>query len=214
MRPIDFDDSGPPDKGRPALLHREGAGPAVSRTARNELDSQKISRQAAPRSTDFHHDEPELYEIVGVRCVFETPKALLVEVKGERHWVPRRLVDAESDITGKGDHGSLVVHITWALRRGLATQDAADKRGRVFAAWWRLASLWDELAALDDPRDELPVLILALEMVAQAFEPRDFSEEDGAHFDLQGFAMSRLLRALLTVLRRLQLERALAGGTP
>ncbi len=54
------------------------------------------------------------------RVEAETDKALLVDIEGEKVWVPKSMIADESEVFSKehGD-GDLIVSAWWAERRGL-----------------------------------------------------------------------------------------------
>lgn len=51
--------------------------------------------------------------------IAETVLALKVEVDGESVWVPKSVVDDDSEVYMKGNEGILVVQEWWAEREGL-----------------------------------------------------------------------------------------------
>ncbi len=54
------------------------------------------------------------------RCLRETDAALLVEIDGEEHWLPKSCVADHSEVFEEGDDGILVVAEWVAKDRGLA----------------------------------------------------------------------------------------------
>lgn len=52
-------------------------------------------------------------------CKRETEKALLVEIEGEEHWVPKSQIHEDSEVFERGGEGLLVVSKWWAKRQGL-----------------------------------------------------------------------------------------------
>ena len=58
-------------------------------------------------------------EFTDATCIHETPKALLCVVDGDEYWIPKGQIDAESDIHGEGDEGSLIISEWIALQKGL-----------------------------------------------------------------------------------------------
>lgn len=54
------------------------------------------------------------------RVKVETDLALLVEIEGEEHWVPKSQVDEDSEVySKKNGSGTLVVSRWWAEKEGL-----------------------------------------------------------------------------------------------
>jgi hypothetical protein len=49
-----------------------------------------------------------------VECLKETDKALLCVINGKERWVPKSVVDDDSEVYGVGDEGKLVIHEWWA----------------------------------------------------------------------------------------------------
>jgi len=56
-----------------------------------------------------------MYEVV---CVGETDNALRVEFDGEQVWVPKSVVDDDSEVFERGHTGNLVVAEWWADKHG------------------------------------------------------------------------------------------------
>ena len=54
------------------------------------------------------------------KCIRETPEAILVEVDGDEHWLPKSCVADHSEVFEEGDDGILVVAEWIARDRGLA----------------------------------------------------------------------------------------------
>lgn len=63
-----------------------------------------------PRHTVSFHDAEGLKE---------TDLALLVELDGEEVWIPKSVIDDDSEVYRVGDEGTLVVHEWWAEKEGL-----------------------------------------------------------------------------------------------
>jgi len=52
----------------------------------------------------------------------ETDKAILVEIEGEKHWVPKSQIEDESEVYSKesgAEGGTLIVSEWWARQEGL-----------------------------------------------------------------------------------------------
>lgn len=49
----------------------------------------------------------------------ETDKAVLCEIGGEEHWVPKSVIDDDSEVYKGGTSGELVVKWWWAQKNGL-----------------------------------------------------------------------------------------------
>lgn len=55
-----------------------------------------------------------------VNCTVDTNKAILVNVDGEDHWVPKSQIDAASECFEAGTSGSLIVTQWFAEKAGWA----------------------------------------------------------------------------------------------
>jgi hypothetical protein len=55
-----------------------------------------------------------------VECVKETERALLCIIDGNEFWVPKSVVDDDSEVYAVGHEGKLVVHEWFAEKEGLA----------------------------------------------------------------------------------------------
>jgi hypothetical protein len=65
------------------------------------------------RSEDGHRLERTI-------CTRETEKAIFVEIEGHNDlWVPKSVVDDDSEVYAKGHQGTLVVKRWWAAKQGL-----------------------------------------------------------------------------------------------
>lgn len=42
-------------------------------------------------------------------CLRETDKAILVDIDGDQHWVPKSVVDDDSEVWEEGQEGELVI---------------------------------------------------------------------------------------------------------
>lgn len=58
-------------------------------------------------------------EIEDVRCVFETSEALKIEVDEKEVWIPKSVVDKDSEVQEEGDEGTLVIPENFAVEKGL-----------------------------------------------------------------------------------------------
>lgn len=59
------------------------------------------------------------YEVETVEA--ETEKAILVEIEGEKHWVPKSQIHDDSEVYSKeSGGGTLIVSEWWAKKQGLA----------------------------------------------------------------------------------------------
>lgn len=63
----------------------------------------------------------EMVSIDDCRVIDETPKAIRVEVNGKRHWVPKSLVQDDSEVWSlkNAGPGTLVVPEWFASKEGL-----------------------------------------------------------------------------------------------
>jgi len=60
-------------------------------------------------------------EVEVTRVVRETERALLVEVEGEEVWVPKSVIDDDSEVYSvKSGAGTMVVRRWWAENAGLS----------------------------------------------------------------------------------------------
>jgi len=71
-------------------------------------------------------------EIVGVEfddvlTLHETEKAVLCNIAGEDHWVPKSQILADSEVQGHGDQGVLRVTEWWAIKIGLYVKGDTPK---------------------------------------------------------------------------------------
>ncbi len=57
-------------------------------------------------------------EFEGTVCLAETDQAILVQIDGEEHWVPKSVIHDDSEVAGKDDTGTLVV-ATWFAEKEL-----------------------------------------------------------------------------------------------
>ena len=49
----------------------------------------------------------------------ETEAAILCEIEGELHWLPKSQICEDSEVTGEGDEGTLVITQWIAQQKGL-----------------------------------------------------------------------------------------------
>lgn len=57
---------------------------------------------------------------IQARCKVETEKAILCELEtGEDLWVPKSLVEPDSQVTGRGDEGELAIPWWFADKEGV-----------------------------------------------------------------------------------------------
>lgn len=54
-----------------------------------------------------------------VTCVRQTPKAILVAIKGKEHWIPQSQIDEDSEVYKDGDQGTLIIKSWLAEKLGL-----------------------------------------------------------------------------------------------
>lgn len=64
-------------------------------------------------------DDEQKAEFDDVFVKAETPKAILVEIENEEHWIPQSQVHADSEVWRVNDEGKLVVTRWWAEKEGL-----------------------------------------------------------------------------------------------
>lgn len=52
----------------------------------------------------------------------ESDKAFLIDIEGEEYWVPKSVIHDDSEVYDNDEHdsGTLVVHLWWAEKQGLA----------------------------------------------------------------------------------------------
>jgi hypothetical protein len=58
-------------------------------------------------------------EFEDVECTVETDNAILVEIEGEEHWIPKSQIDDASEVYGRGHEGTLIVTEWIATQKGL-----------------------------------------------------------------------------------------------
>jgi len=63
-------------------------------------------------------DNNKVY-IEEVLVIHETEKALLCEIEGEERWIPKSVIDDDSEVWVYGHEGQLVVAEWWAEKYGL-----------------------------------------------------------------------------------------------
>ena len=56
--------------------------------------------------------------IEDVLVIHETEKALLCQIKGEEHWIPKSVIDDDSEVWKNGQEGELVVAEWWTEKNG------------------------------------------------------------------------------------------------
>ncbi len=54
----------------------------------------------------------------GVKCTAETTKAILCIVDGTEVWIPKSVVDDDSEVSSKDDEGLLIVAEWFARKQG------------------------------------------------------------------------------------------------
>lgn len=54
-----------------------------------------------------------------VEALKATELAVECLIDGEKVWVPQSVIHANSEVSGRGDRGRLVVHEWWAEKKGL-----------------------------------------------------------------------------------------------
>jgi hypothetical protein len=61
-----------------------------------------------------------IVEFEDVEVIKETEMALLCDISGEEHWVPKGQLDTDlNEVWEEGDTGNLAVSRWWAEKRGL-----------------------------------------------------------------------------------------------
>jgi hypothetical protein len=65
-------------------------------------------------------EKKEPVEFEDVKVEKETEMALLVEIEGDKYWVPKSQVHEDSEVHGEGDEGILITTRWWAEKEGLA----------------------------------------------------------------------------------------------
>jgi endo-beta-N-acetylglucosaminidase D len=65
-------------------------------------------------------EEKEPVEFEDIKAEAETEKAILVEIEGDKYWVPKSQVHEDSEVNEKGDEGILITTRWWAEKEGLA----------------------------------------------------------------------------------------------
>ena len=56
---------------------------------------------------------------IEAEAVHETDSALLVEIEGEQHWVPKSQILDDSEVWENGDKGKLIITEWFAKKRDL-----------------------------------------------------------------------------------------------
>ena len=57
--------------------------------------------------------------IEDVLAIRETEKALLCQIEDEEHWIPKSVIDDDSEVWKDGQEGELVIAEWWAEKNGL-----------------------------------------------------------------------------------------------
>lgn len=58
-------------------------------------------------------------EFRNVKCDRETAHAILVEIDGSDHWIPKSQIDDDSEVYQAGTSGTLIVTEWLAIQKGL-----------------------------------------------------------------------------------------------
>jgi hypothetical protein len=61
----------------------------------------------------------ELTTICDAECMKETASALLVLVDGDPFWIPKSVIDDDSEVSVAGDKGDLIIATWFAEREGI-----------------------------------------------------------------------------------------------
>ena len=61
--------------------------------------------------------EPVEFEDIAVEK--ETEMAILVEIEGDKYWLPKSQIHEDSEVKEEGDEGTLVTTHWWAEKEGL-----------------------------------------------------------------------------------------------
>lgn len=61
----------------------------------------------------------DMEEFADVKCTAETPDAILVEIDGDEHWIPKSQVSEDSEVYEEGGEGKLVITTWIATQKGL-----------------------------------------------------------------------------------------------
>lgn len=54
-----------------------------------------------------------------VRCIKETSLAILCDIEGNEQWIPKSVIDDDSEVHEEGDEGTLSVAGWFATKEGL-----------------------------------------------------------------------------------------------
>lgn len=72
----------------------------------------------AKKTIRWKGEDPESIEFVDVHCIEETLLALQVVIDEKCRWIPKSLVDDNSEVWKKGDKGTLVVPEWFCVKEG------------------------------------------------------------------------------------------------
>lgn len=62
---------------------------------------------------------PERVEFEGSKALADSPLAVLCEIGETRIWIPQSQIDDDSEVSKKGDEGTLIVSEWIAIQKGL-----------------------------------------------------------------------------------------------
>lgn len=54
-----------------------------------------------------------------VKCIKETKLAILCEIEGEEHWIPKSVIDDDSEVYETDTDGKLIIPEWFATKEGL-----------------------------------------------------------------------------------------------
>lgn len=71
--------------------------------------------------TRWQREEEDPVRFEDVKCLKETPKALLCRIDGVDHWIPKSQITDDSEVWDEGEHaeGTLVITAWLANEKGL-----------------------------------------------------------------------------------------------
>ena len=69
----------------------------------------------------YWDDDDELEEpvIVQAKCIAQTEKAILVEIRRDQQWIPQSVILDDSEVWKEGDEGKLVIAAWFAEKERL-----------------------------------------------------------------------------------------------
>ena len=101
-----------------ATIEFNGSQIKVHHTCKKDAEN-LLLRNKPTFQGEFNPSNDELVEFEDVEVIAQTDKAILCRINGDEKWIPQSQVHDNSEIWNKGDEGTLVVTLWWAVKAGL-----------------------------------------------------------------------------------------------